>query len=124
MLDSISLALLNVICVNTDAFYHKVFSIEFLLGEMPKELNVNKNAVIEGLTFLTERDYISVKYQDENEACVGITQKGRLVFENKIDQEIETSQKARKYLLFAFLGSVIGSLIGALIALLITWVIR
>ncbi len=119
MLDSFSLALLNVITLNSSPSVYKVFSNEFLMGEMPKELVVSENKIREGLSFLFERDYISVKYQDEKEACISPTQKGRLVFESRIDQEIEYKEAKRKYFFFAFLGAFSGGLIASVLAFIL-----
>ena len=83
MIDNRSLALLNILCLNSNGSDYKVFDVIDLLNQMPKEFSTDKSLIENGLNFLSERDYISVKYQDDKEVCLALTQKGRLVFEKR-----------------------------------------
>ena len=124
MLDNFSLALLNHICANSTAFSYKVFSVDYLVEQTSKEVVCDSEAVIDGLNYLSERDYISVKYQDEKEACISPTQKGRLVFENKKEQEKERREKEKTLFKFAFIGGLLGGVISALLSAVIALVVK
>ena len=88
MLDKRCLALLNILnseCVNSG---YKVVSIEDFVLSMPLSFGIDFDGVRECLYTLSEKEYISVKYQDEKEVCLCPLTKGRLVFENKIEEEL------------------------------------
>lgn len=108
MLDKRCLALLNIIngeCVGTG---YKIFSISDLVASMPIHFGMDGAGVYECVKTLSEREYISVKYQDDKEICLSPLTKGRLVFENKIDEELEKSRAEKRYFFFSFIGGLLG----------------
>ena len=114
MLDERSMTLLKIIngeCVGTG---YKVFALEDLAFSMPSVYSVDKEEVSRLLLGLCEREFISVKYQDENEVCACTLPKGRTVFEKAVEREIENRRVEKSYFFNAFLGGGLGSLIGAL----------
>ncbi len=123
MLDKRSMALLKIINAECIDSGYKVFSVEQLISSLPSELGVDENVFLICIKNLLDRDYISVKYQDENEICLVPLVKGRLVFENLIDEEIEKNIVTKKYFAFAFFGGIIGSFLASLVVALIKAVI-
>ena len=124
MLDKRSMALLKIInaeCVNSG---YKIFSVEQLINSLPSELGVDENVFLICIKNLLDREYISVKYQDENEICLVPLVKGRLVFENAIEEEIEINSIKKKYFAFAFCGGTFGSILGGLIVAIIKAVVK
>ena len=108
MLDKRCLALLNIIngeCVGTG---YKIFSISDLISSMPVHFGMDGAGIYECIKTLSEREYISVKYQDDKEICLSPLTKGRLVFENKIDDEMEKSRAEKRYFFFSFIGGLLG----------------
>ncbi len=119
MLDKRCKILLNIInkeCVNSG---YKVLEINDLALSMPSELGVDNEGITECINTLAMQEYISVKYQDDKEVCLSPLSKGRLIFENRIDQEIEKKIYQRKYFLNSFFGSMVGGLIVGVIFLLL-----
>lgn len=117
MLDKRCLALLNILngeCLNSG---YKVMEISALASAMPKSFGMDEDGIRECINALSEREYISVKYEDEREVCLCPLSKGRLVFENRIDDEIAEARTKRTYFLYAFLGSAIGGVFSVLVAL-------
>lgn len=112
MLDKRCFALLNIINARCKDCGYKVFEFTELVLSMPKKFGVDALVIKECLSTLSERDYISVKYQDESEICLCPLTKGRLVFENKIDELLEKLRVQRKCFLLSFFGALIGSIIG------------
>ena len=85
---------------------------------------IDENGVNECLKTLFDHEYISVKYQDDSEICLSPLPKGRLVFENKLEQEIEKEKTRKSYLIYSFLGSFFGGIsvtLFAIILLAILW---
>lgn len=118
MLDERCMALLKIIngeCVGTG---YKIFALEDLALSLPRRFLADKEEVSKLLINLCEREYISVKYQDEIEVCVCTLPKGRTVFERAVESEIENSRVEKRYFLWAFLGGVSGGLVSALIVAL------
>ncbi len=118
MLDERSLALLKIIngeCVGTG---YKIFALEDLVFSLPREFYMDKEGVAKLILNLCEREYISVKYQDENEVCACTLPKGRTVFENAVNMEIQARRVEKRYFLYAFFGGVSGGAIGAIVTAL------
>lgn len=119
MLDERSMTLLKIIngeCVGTG---YKIFALEDLVLSLPRELYIDKEEVSKLIVNLCEREYISVKYQDENEVCVCTLPKGRMVFENAVNMEIQARRVEKRYFLHAFLGGGLGGIIGAIVTALL-----
>lgn len=117
MLDKRCLSLLNIInreCVGSG---YKVFDTEYLLSSMPVKFGLDNQSVLDCVKTLADREYISVKYQDDFEICLCPLNKGRLVFENQIECEIERAHAQKFYFLYSFLGALSGGL--SLIILLV-----
>ncbi len=111
MLDKRCLALLNVInteCLNSG---YRVFSIEELAFSMPKDMGVDSNEVERCLSELVEREYISIKYQDQVEVLTCPLPKGRLVFERRIEEQTERIIAEKRYFIYAFIGAFCGGLL-------------
>lgn len=120
MLDKRCFAVLDVINKECQNSNYKVFSVEELLLSIPAHLGVDNAAFFECINTLCDHEYISVKYQDDLEICLCPLTKGRLVFENKLDEEIEKARLSKKYFIYSFLGSFLGGIIAAIIYLIIT----
>lgn len=108
MLDKRSFALLDVInniCLNSG---YKVIEFKTLVDKMPKGFGIDEDGVRECIVALSEREYVSVKYEDDKEICLSPLPKGRLVFETKTEEELLTKRNKRKYFCSAFFGAVFG----------------
>lgn len=114
MLDKRCLAFLEYIDKACDRGGYKIFAVEELVSAMPAEFGADAEGVEECVLNLSAKEYISVKYMDEAEICLSPLTKGRLVFEQRLDEEIEKSRAEKRYFAFAFLGALSG---GALVAL-------
>lgn len=109
MIDKKSLALLKTIINQTDSGY-KVFSIEELCLNTPKQFNMDANEFNGCIEILVENEYVSVKYQDDNEICLLVLNKGRALFENLSEEKKERIKNNHKYYLSAFAGAFTGSI--------------
>lgn len=120
MLDKKSSAVLQLLRDKTENNY-KVLDKNQLLSELPAKLKIDTASLLAVITFLTENEYVSVKYQDKNEICICTTIKA----DSYLDGENDLQQKAKltnsqSVLLFvgvfvaAFLGALIAGLIGKL----------
>lgn len=116
MLDKRTLKLLDILNNECQGAGYKVFYINDLKLMLPESLALDENGIRESLSALSEREYISVKYQDDLEVCLCPLPKGRLVFENRLDEEIEKKQSARKYFLFSALGGFLGGFLATILA--------
>ena len=120
MLDKKTDAVLELLFTKTQNSY-KVLNKAQILSELPQKLKIDAASFSAILTFLTENEYVGVKYQDKDEICVSTTVKA----ESYLDGERDIQQKAKitnsqAWILFAgafiaaFLGALIASLIGRL----------
>ena len=124
MLDKRCLALLNVInteCLNSG---YRVFSYEELALSMPKHLGVDSSEIERCLNALVEREYISVKYQDEKEVLTCPLPKGRLVFEQRIEEQTEKAIAEKRYFIYSFIGALVGGLLSTVVLVVLLAVMR
>ena len=120
MLDKKTSAVLKLLRDKTENNY-KVLNKNQLLNELPAKYKVDMDGLLAIITFLTDNEYVSVKYQDKEEICIATTIKA----DSYLDGEKNMQQKAKltnsqTTLLFvgvfvaAFLGALIAGLIGKL----------
>lgn len=115
MLDRRTLKLLDVLNNECDGSGYKVFFISDLLLSLPEQYKTDVTGIRDCIDALAAREYISVKYEDENEICLTTLSKGRFAFENRIDEEIEKHDSAVKYYLYSALGAFTGGAAAALV---------
>ncbi len=118
MLDKRCIALLEYLNKQSLSNSYKVFEVEDIISSMPAHFGFDRDSIGECIRALSEREYISVKYQDDKEVCLLPLTKGRLVFENRIDNEILKRQAERKYFFYSFIGGASGAFIASIVFLL------
>ncbi len=118
MLDERAIALLDIINLECNNGGYKVFFIKDLLSSFPARLSVEEDQLLECIDVLALHQYISVKYQDQNEICLNSLVKGRLESENRLDAQIEKIEENKKHFLFSFLGAFVGGMCAFLLALI------
>lgn len=117
MLDKRTAAVLELLKNKTENAY-KVLDKEQLLRELPKKLRIDAQGLLAIVTFLTENEYVSVKYQDKDEICIATTIKA----DSYIDGEKDLQQKAKltnTQTALLFVGVFVAAFLGALLAALI-----
>ncbi len=117
MLDRRSLSLLDILNRECCESGYKIFSLSDLALMMPDHFAVGEEEVKDCILALSEREFISLKYHDDKEVLVKPLPKGRLVFENRIDEEVEKNRFAKKYLFYSIIGSVIGGAISVFLSI-------
>ena len=73
---------------------------------------------------LSDRELISVKYRDDKEICLSPLPKGRLLFENKTENERKEKEIRNALFKKAFIGGVSGGITGSVIYALISLIIK
>lgn len=119
MLDYRTLSLLDIINSNCQSGGYKVFLINDLISAMPSAFKVDEQVILDCLEALKNHQYVSIKYQDDDEVCLLPLIKGKLESENRIDQEIEKIKSQKQYFWSGFLGASAG---GAIIAVIVALV--
>lgn len=94
---------------------YKVIENSEILSKMPKKHNLSIDDLKNMIKYLTERDYIDVKFIDDKNLCVASLPKGRLHFENILNQT-KTTSAYRKLFLASMLVSGIMAFLGAFLA--------
>ena len=115
MLDQRTSALLDIINLNCQNGGYKVFLIKDLISFMPSALLIDEQTLLECLETLKNHQYISIKYQDDNEVCLLPLIKGKIETENRIDQEIEKINCQKQYFVAGFLGALAGGTVVAVL---------
>ncbi len=104
------LSQLNKMCNNTYKVFEKT--------ELQNLFKVSNEALVNHLNFLSERQLIDVKYQDENVICLCVLPKALTEMEGKADEE-GYYKKFTKIMYFTCLFSAISAFLGAFVAVLI-----
>lgn len=116
MLDKKMEAVLQVL-LNLAGNSYKVLNKQGILQSLPKRLKIDSNTLGAIFSFLTENDFIDVKYQDKDEICLCTTIKAEsYVTGDKMQQRASLSTR-QSVLLIA--GMFVSSFLGAFVAILI-----
>ena len=118
MLDERTFALLNLINLECQNGGYKVFLIKDLIYSMDK-YSFDEFDFLESIERLKNHQYISVKYQDDNEICLTPLIKGRLESEKRLERKIEQIENEKKYFSSSFLGGLCGGVLAGSVALII-----
>ena len=118
MLDERTFALLNLINLECQNGGYKVFLIKDLIYSMDK-YSFDEYDFLESVERLKNHQYISVKYQDDNEICLTPLIKGRLESEKRLERKIEQIENEKKYFFYSFLGGLCGGVLVGSVALII-----
>ncbi len=111
MQNAIKFELLNLLRSKENCNGYKIYSFNELSLELPKYLGADEKAVKECVDALNADGYISVKYRDDLQVCLILTDKK---VQNNIT-EADDKKGKRKDFSNAFLGGIAGGLIGALL---------
>ena len=110
---------LNAICFDNS---YKVIEIRELCEKMPKNLKVDHEILSECIRHLVERNYISLKYFDDEVYCLSMLPKGRLFKEKNDELSLAKDKKfelAWVAMLCGAVGAFIGSALSTILILLI-----
>ncbi len=107
------LAHLNALC---EGGGYKIVEEKDVLSALSGEEQIESTTFREIMRFLTEREWISVKYEGEGQYCLAVLPKGRTVLESQGAKGTENNPFALKSPFTAgFLGALFGALLGAII---------
>ena len=116
MLDKKMEAVLQAL-LNLAGNSYKVLNKQGILQSLPRKLNIDSNTLGAIFSFLSENDFIDVKYQDKDEICLCTTIKAEsYVTGDKMQQRASLSTKQNVWLTA---GVFISSFLGAFVAILI-----
>ena len=101
---------INDIC--RDGSY-KVVSADDLIDMLPKKLSLDKQSLLHTVTFLKEREYISVKFCQSDEYCLSSLPKGRTFVENREERLKEERKSCKRNAVIYFLAAMIGAMVGS-----------
>ena len=118
MLDKNCAALLKAVRKECGEGSFKIFTTDDLLAGLPFRQPVAPEVLAEMIRFLEEREYIQVKYRDNDAYCLTVLSKGRLYEENVTEHKRERRSFSR-FVAVSFLSGFLGALAGVLTAFLI-----
>lgn len=107
--------LINDLCKDGN---YKILEISEILELLPAKYHIVSEDIPHMLKYLTERDYIDVKFADEKNICVASLPKGRLHLENQL-KENKTAYAFRKLFIASVLVSGVMAFLGSFIATLL-----
>ena len=117
MLDKKTDAVLELLALKAGTSY-KVLNKNQLLDDLPKKLKIDLQSMLSIVTFLSENEYVDVKYQYKEEICISLTVKAQ----SYIEGEKDIQQKAKitnGQVGLLFFGVILSSFFGALLEVFI-----
>ncbi len=114
MLDNVSGELLKYVNLETQGKY-KVLSFEEIQSSLNVKEILDADVIRKKIKLLTEKEYLSVKYEDEGEICLSVLAKGRQYLEKCVEDEIEKTRLLKSYFIYGFLGAFLGSIVGVIV---------
>lgn len=118
MLDKLSTVLLKIINTECEDGTYKVIDASTLLQKFPRKYHVELSQLNVMLETLKKRDYIDVKYSDNNVYCLCTLPKGKLQFENLKDDS-KVIKKVYKMLSINLILTSVFAFLGAMVAILL-----
>lgn len=119
MLDRLSAEVLNIINGNVYDGGYTVLEIDGI-AKQTSDKNATAEQICECLDCLRDKEFISVKYQDDREVCLSALPKGRAFFEKKLEDEMEKQSKKQKYFVYSFLGGLVGGVTTAVVIFILS----
>lgn len=107
--------LINDLCKDGN---YKVLEIAEILAMLPKKYHFSYEDLQNMLKYLTEHDFIDVKFVDEKNLCVASLPKGRLHLENQLKED-KASDTYRKLFISSIVVSGLMAFLGAFVAVLL-----
>ena len=86
---------------------------------MPKKYKTDNDGLNSMISHLQERNYLSVKYTDDQVYCLAVLPKGRL-YEEKNEELINEKKKYNKLIITTMTLSCVASFIGAFLAVIVS----
>ena len=116
MLDSFTLNLLNIL---KDYNKNNDFTV-LVLKELENKIKTKKNSlsIIESLNYLKEKDFIKIKYLDEEEICYCLLANAKIYLESENSNKI-FKQKQTKMLIIQTLLTCLSAFLGAFVSVMI-----
>lgn len=107
--------IINELCKDGN---YKVLEIAEILQMLPKKYHFSYKDLQNMLKYLTEHDFVDVKFVDEKNLCVASLPKGRLHLENQ-SKESKTADAFRKLFISSVIVSGLMSFLGGFLASLL-----
>lgn len=117
MLDKLNSKLLKVLNEQCIGANYKVLEISDILIKM-KKFKLDEEGLKKNLEFLQERNFVDLKYFDENEICLSILPKGR-VHNEEVEEEKKEKIDYYKLAIISSLGSAIFAFLGGFLAFIL-----
>lgn len=118
MLDKISAKLIKVLNKLSVKNTYNVLELREILNNLQDKNKMDEEVLLKNLEYLAEREFIDIKYSDENEVCLCLLPKSR-----RVGDEMEEIAKIKKnYISLAIISSIFGfafAFLGAFLAIIL-----
>jgi hypothetical protein len=118
LLDKRTSALMSMINEECNEGSFKVLEIEDIIASLPKRYKLDRVNLKQMMDFLVERDFLEVKYYDDNEYCLSPMPKGRLYHE-QAREEKKIKARQREFIIYTIMGSFFAAFAGALLGIML-----
>ena len=101
---------------------YKVLDIDELKSAYPERFKMDREGISQIVQYLKNREYIAVKYSDNEQYCLSPLPKGRQYFEAQTERLLNERLERNKTAKIVFWASLIGAFLGSMITFLVSMV--
>ena len=115
MLDKKSIAVLKILNKQAEGSAYKVITSEEIISCVSQKSQYDADTIKEIMSYLSEQDYINIKFSEENTYCYSLLPKARIFLEQ------QTKSKGKKNMphIMTYVYTMIASFVGSILALLV-----
>ncbi|MCQ2399294.1 MAG: hypothetical protein MJ072_02175 [Clostridia bacterium] len=118
MLNKSSAVVLNTLRSLLSGSAYEVFKVAEIFSALPVTAELSEEELKNEIAFLNDGEYISVKYQDDDEICLAVMPKGRQRFDGE-EQENAKTDRRHDLFVYSFFGGFFGGLIAVTVAVVL-----
>lgn len=102
MLDLRTFELLKLLYKLCPSGSYKIVSSDEMIEEFPARYGADKDLIRQMIVNLSQKGFLSLRYEGEGEYCMSLTPEGRLYFENESKKKIDKKCKITDLLPYFF----------------------
>ncbi len=115
MLDKLTSATLDFLSKECEDGSYKILKTDYIISSLPSSIKASEEGVADCINHLEDREYLKLKYSEDNTFCLSVLPKGRKHTEVAKEQKT-ILKKNNRYLKLTVIFAGIASFVGAMLA--------
>ena len=120
MLDKKSIAVLKILNKQAEGNAYKVITSEEIISLVSQKSQYDSDTIREIINFLSEQDYLNIKFSEENTYCYSLLPKARIFLEQQTKAKSKKGVPQIMTYVYTLLASFVGTILGLLVFFYLT----